>query len=97
MYLNDEQELPSLNMPQTQPNFSGIWQLNVAKSVPRGTAAVQTLMKIEHAGPKLIQRVLVARDDGSESLLVVCYEIGGEATNDAGFGAIRSRANWNSA
>jgi len=51
-------------------------------------------MKIAHAEPKLVQRVLVIRNDGSENELVFNYETGNETTNHAGTRTVLSRADW---
>ena len=84
-------------MAQTRPDFSGIWQLNVAKSVILGQIPLQTLMKIEHAEPKLIQRVLILHNDGRENIFAFDYETGADTTTDLGAGKARSRAHWQGA
>jgi hypothetical protein len=76
------------------PNFSGVWQLNVEKSVVRGEAPSKTFMKIDHAKSKIVQRVLVIRRDGTETCVVFNYDTEDETTNSAGAATVRSRAHW---
>jgi hypothetical protein len=82
-----------LGMP-TDPNFSGVWQLNVEKSVVRGEAPMKTFMKIDHAKSKIIQRVLVTHRDGTEAFVVFNYDTGDETINGIGTETVRSRAHW---
>jgi hypothetical protein len=76
------------------PNFSGVWQLNVEKSVIRGEAPSKTFMKIDQAKSKIIQRVLVTHSDGTETFLVFNYYTDYETINNTGTGTVRSRAHW---
>jgi hypothetical protein len=89
-----EHRLQKFNMTQSQPDFTGVWELNIAKSTMYGPVPAQTLIKIEHAEPLLVQTILVTDGDGRESVLIFHYEAGKETTNHAGPGTVRSRASW---
>ena len=52
----------------TQPNFSGLWQLNLEKSRIPGLAVRAIGMKIEHAEPDFVQAVKALHESGEVSL-----------------------------
>ena|SRR5437867_3769576 len=76
----------------SQPDFTGLWQVNFEKSTILGPAPKRILMKIEHGEPKLVQKILVTYATGQEALLIFTYATTGETANPAGGGTARSRA-----
>ena len=85
-------------VPQSSPNFSGLWQLNLEQSTFRGPAPKEVLVKIEHREPMLVQTMLVVAADGAEQRLTFAYDTsGGESTIAVGGGEGRCRAHWSGA
>jgi hypothetical protein len=82
--------------PQSRPNFSGLWQLNLEKSTLRGPAPKEVLVKIEHREPTLVHSMLVVAADGGEQRLTFTYDTaGGESMIAVAGGEGQSRAYWN--
>jgi hypothetical protein len=83
---------------QRIPDFSGLWQLNLARSAFRGPAPQDILIKIDHREPRLIQTMVIVTAGGEEQQLTFAYDIGGgESTNATPSGEVQSRAHWNTA
>lgn len=81
--------------PQSTPDFSGLWRLNLEKSTFRGQAPKELLVKIQHRDPMLVQTMLVVASDGGERLLTFTYDTaGGESTNAVAGGEGQSCAHW---
>ena len=81
--------------PQSTPDFSGLWRLNLEKSTFRGQAPKEILVKIQHRDPMLVQTMLVVGADGSERLLTFTYDTGGgESTNALAGEEMQTRAHW---
>ncbi len=81
--------------PQSRPNFSGLWRLNLEKSTFRGQAPREILVKIQHRDPTLVQTMIVVAPDGAERLLTFTYDTaGGESANAVAAGEAQSRARW---
>jgi hypothetical protein len=81
--------------PQSKPDFSGHWRLNLEKSTFRGPAPRQILVKIEHREPTLVQSMLVVEADGGEQRLTFTYETTGAESSIAVAGGEGScRAHW---
>jgi hypothetical protein len=76
------------------PDFSGTWEVNLARSVLRGPAPKRMLVEIEHREPHLIQQVVVTSADGSEQRLTCIFAIGAETENSVGGATLRTRAWW---
>ena len=82
-------------VPQSKPDFSGLWQLNLEKSTFRGPAPKEVLVKIDHREPTLIQAMLVIASDGGERRLTFTYDTaGGESSIALAGGEGQSRAHW---
>jgi hypothetical protein len=80
---------------QTQPNFSGLWQLNLEKSTFRGQSPKELLVKIDHRDPNLTQTMLIVAADGSEQQQTFTYETDGrESRTKLTLGEGQSRAHW---
>jgi hypothetical protein len=79
---------------ELRPNFSGVWELNLEKSVLRGPAPKRILMRIEHREPKLVQRILVTYADGREMRMAFAYETGTSSENSVGGMTVKTQARW---
>lgn len=81
---------------QTQPNFSGLWRLNLEKSTFRGQAPKELLVQIDHRDPNLTQTMLSVAADGKERQQTFTYETNGrESQTKLAVGEGQSRAHWN--
>jgi hypothetical protein len=81
---------------QAQPDFSGLWQLNVEKSTLRAQVPKELLVKIDHRDPNLTQTMLIVAADGSEQQQTFTYETNGyESRTKLALGEGQSRAHWN--
>lgn len=82
--------------PQTRPDFSGLWQLDLAKSTLRGPAPKELFAKIDHLDPIVTQTMLIVAADGREQQQTFTYETNGrESRITIGAAEGRSRARWN--
>jgi hypothetical protein len=79
---------------QSQPDFTGVWELNLDRSMLRGSAPKRMLVKIEHQEPRLIQRIQLTNADGKEQQVTFTYETGAETTNPVGGATARTHARW---
>jgi hypothetical protein len=79
---------------QSQPDFTGVWELNLARSILRGSTPKRILMRIEHVEPRLIQRIQLTNADGKEQQVTFAYETGAETTNPVGEATARTHARW---
>jgi hypothetical protein len=79
---------------QSQPDFTGVWEVNLQRSILRGSTPKRILMRIEHVEPRLIQRIHLTNADGTEQQVAFTYETGAETTNPVGGGAARTHARW---
>jgi hypothetical protein len=75
-------------------DFTGVWKVNLEKTVLRGPAPKQILMKIEHREPLLNQQILLTDAGGTERRQAFAFEIGGESANPVGGSTARTRAQW---
>jgi uncharacterized protein YbbK (DUF523 family) len=74
----------------TRPNFTGVWEADLARSVLRGPRPARILSKIEHREPHLVQELVA---DGR--CAVFRYETTGQETaNSLSGAAATSRARW---
>jgi hypothetical protein len=78
-------------------NFSGVWKLNLKKSIMRGALPKQILVNIEHNDPTLIQQMLLTDANGAEQRQVFTCRIGVETKNSVGGVELQSSARWNGA
>jgi hypothetical protein len=82
----------------TQPDFSGVWRVNLDKSTFHGQPPRELLVKIEHVDPALIQTMRIVAADGREQRQTFIYETTGrESTNKMGDNEVLTRARWNGA
>ena len=85
-------------MPQSKPDFSGLWQLSPEKSTFRGPAPKNVIVKIQHREPTLVQTMLVvAADGGEQRLTFTYYTAGGDSTIRVASGEGRRCAHWSDA
>lgn len=80
-----------------RPNFSGVWKLNLKKSVMRGPMPKQMLVNIEHRDLTVIQQIRSTDAKGGEQRQVFTCRIGTESKNSMGGVEFRSSARWNGA
>jgi hypothetical protein len=78
-----------------QPNFTGTWRMNFAKSILRTPAPQSMLVRLDHREPVLMQEILVTRIPGAEQRMTFTFEAGAETTNSIGGATARTRARWN--
>lgn len=83
-----------MDFARARTDFTGVWRANLQKSVLRGSAPKQILVKIEHREPLLIQQILVVDGGGAERRQTFTIAIGGETINSIGGTPARSRAQW---
>ena len=79
---------------RTKTDFTGVWRADLEKSVLRGSAPKQILVKIEHREPLLIQQILVADAGGPERRQTFIIEVGANTINTVNGTPARSRAQW---
>ena len=83
-----------MTVADARPNFSGVWKLNLEKSVMRGAMPKQMLVNIEHRDPTVIQQILLTDESGAEQRQVFICRIGTEMKNAIGGVEFRSSARW---
>lgn len=84
-----------MNRAQSQPDFTGLWEVNFEKSTMRGQQPSRILMKIEHREPKVIQMIFVSHATGAEERLTFEYTTDGEESINSIRGNLcRTRAHW---
>jgi hypothetical protein len=81
--------------PHPRPNFTGVWKLNLEKSLIRGALPQQILMNIEHRDPTVIQQILLTDANGPEQRQIFTCRIGQEVKNAVGGVELRSGSQWN--
>jgi hypothetical protein len=81
----------------TLPNFTGIWKLDLAKSVLRGPAPARLLIKIRHREPELIQAMIMKGAGGSDVPVQFVYQTGKVTTNSVRGFTVRTHAQWQGA
>jgi len=87
--------MPRSTSAQSHPDFTGIWEANLAKSVLRGPSPRQVLQRILHREPHLDQEILVTQASGDEQRLIFSYRTTGEETaNSIGNITARTCARW---
>jgi hypothetical protein len=79
---------------RSRPDFTGVWRLNIEKSVFRGPKPRHMVVKLDHREPILIQQILYVDTSGLQHRLNFKYEIGGESTNQIGGARATSRTMW---
>lgn len=88
--------LPFALVPQSKPDFSGLWRLNLQKSTFRGPTPKEILVNIDHREPTLVQSMHVVAADGGEQRLTFAYDTaGGESSIAVASGEGQTRAHWN--
>ena len=79
---------------ELRPDFTGLWKVDLEKSIIRGPAPKEILVRIEHREPTLIQQVLVTTASGKEQRQAFTCDSGTETTNSVSGVVIRTRARW---
>lgn len=80
---------------QPQPDFTGIWQVDLKRSTIHGRPVSQILIKIEQQEPKIVQQVLITYATGEQAAHTFIYETTGrETSNSVGGATVRTRAHW---
>ena len=83
-----------MNPTNARPVFTGVWDLNLERSILRGSAPKRIVMEIEHREPRLVQQIHLTNADGAEKRVTFAYEIGAETTNFVGGAPARTSARW---
>ena len=76
------------------PDFTGIWTVNLEKSVLLVAIPRQILVKIEHREPALVQQVFVVSADGQEQRQTFTIGVGAETRNAVSGMPVRCHARW---
>jgi hypothetical protein len=79
------------------PDFSGVWEMNLEKSVLRGPPPKRILTIIEHQEPRLIQQLLVTNADGEEQRMTFSFRTDAETSNVIGSASAQTQARWEGA
>ena len=77
-----------------RPDFTGVWEMNLERSILRGSAPKRILVKIEHREPRLIQQIHLTNAGGTEQRMTFTYETDAETTNSVGEGTARTHVRW---
>ena len=83
-----------MNPTNARPDFTGVWELNLERSILRGPAPKRIAMEIEHQEPRLVQKIHLTNADGAEKRMTFAYETGAETTNSVGGAPARTSARW---
>ena len=83
-----------MNESEPRPDFSGIWELNLEKSVLRGPAPKRILVRIQHREPDLVQQILITNADGSKQRMTAVFRTGTASENLLLGTTMRTRARW---
>jgi hypothetical protein len=84
----------TVSATELRPDFSGIWELNLEKSILRGPAPKRILVKIEHREPELVQQILITYADGNKLRMTAMFETGASRDNLIGRATMRTHARW---
>jgi hypothetical protein len=76
------------------PNFTGVWKLNLEKSVIRGALPKQILMNIEHRDPSVIQQILLTDANGAEQRQIFTCRVGVDTKNSVSGVELQSSTQW---
>ena len=83
-----------MNPTEARADFTGVWELNLGRSVLLGSEPKRLVMQIEHREPRLVQRIRLTHADGVEKRMTFVYETGAETTNSLGGAPARTAACW---
>jgi len=61
---------------KARPDFTGVWEIDLARSILRGSAPKRILVKIEHHELQLIQQIQLTPADGEGRRLTFKFETG---------------------
>jgi hypothetical protein len=78
----------------SRPDFTGMWEVNVERSVLRGPAPKRILAIIEHQEPRLIQQLLITNVDGIEQRMTFSFGTDAETSNAIGNASVQTLARW---
>lgn len=78
-----------------RPDFSGVWQADLTRSILRGAVPKEMLAKIEHREDTIVQTMLVTTSTGDAQRMVFTFSMtGAETTITMAGGTGRTRAHW---
>jgi len=83
-----------MNSADSRPDFTGVWELNLERSILRGSIPKRLVIEIEHREPRLVQQMHITRADGVEKRMTFAYETGAETTNSLGGAPARTSVHW---
>ena len=78
----------------SRPDFTGVWEVNLERSVLRGPAPKRILAIIEHQEPRLTQQLLVTNADGVEQRMTFSFGTDAETANAMGNASVQTLARW---
>ena len=79
---------------KAQPDFTGVWEMNFARSILRAPAPKRIVVKIDHHEPRLTQQIQLTNAAGEEQRLTFKYETGARTTNSVGGATAQTHAHW---
>jgi len=84
----------TVSVSELRPDFSGIWEFNLEKSILRGPAPKRILVKIQHREPDLVQQILITHADGSKQRMRAEFRTGASSENLLEGTTMQTRARW---
>jgi hypothetical protein len=76
------------------PNFTGVWKLNLEKSIIRGAPPKQILMNIEHRDATVIQQIRSTDANGAQQRQTFTCRIGVDTKNSVNGVELQSSTQW---
>ena len=83
-----------MNYTDARPDFTGVWEVNLERSILRGATPKRIMMQIDHREPRLVQQICYTNAEGVERWVTLAYESGAETTNSLGGAPARTLARW---
>ena len=83
-----------MNENERRPDFTGVWELNLAKSVMRWRLPQRMLVTIEHREPELVQRIAFIDAEGRETQMTLTFHCAGVRVHPVGTAELRTEGRW---
>jgi len=83
-----------MSVTEMRPDFSGVWELILEKSILRGPAPKRLLVRIKHREPELTQQLLITYADDRQVRMTFVFQTDALRGNTIGGATLRTRAWW---